>query len=99
MRVVCSKGTYIRALARDIGQALGSGAHLTTLRRDRVGDYPLDGCLSVDDAVNLIRTTPMQAVIAPDTPAVEIPPLAPETADRTYSQRADILPWHLRPRD
>lgn len=98
VRVVCSKGTYIRALARDIGQALGSGAHLTALRRDRVGDYPLDGCLSVDDAVNLIRTTPMQAVIAPDTPAVEVPPLAPETADRTYSQRADILPWHLRPR-
>ena len=37
VRVVCSKGTYIRALARDIGQALGSGAHLTDLRRTRVG--------------------------------------------------------------
>ena len=38
IRVVCSKGTYIRALARDIGEALGSGAHLTALRRTRVGD-------------------------------------------------------------
>ncbi len=39
LRVVCSKGTYIRALARDIGQALDSGAHLTALRRTRVGSY------------------------------------------------------------
>lgn len=39
IRVVCSKGTYIRALARDIGEALGSGAHLTALRRTRVGQY------------------------------------------------------------
>ena len=37
IRVVCSKGTYIRALARDIGEALNSGAHLTALRRTRVG--------------------------------------------------------------
>ncbi len=39
IRVVCSKGTYIRALARDIGEALNSGAHLTALRRTRVGGY------------------------------------------------------------
>lgn len=45
IRVVCSKGTYIRALARDIGQALGSGAHLTELIRTRVGDTVLAGCL------------------------------------------------------
>lgn len=48
IRVVCSKGTYIRALARDIGQALGSGAHLTALRRTRVGDVSVDDCLSMD---------------------------------------------------
>ncbi|MDD2559306.1 MAG: tRNA pseudouridine(55) synthase, partial [Bacteroidales bacterium] len=44
IRVVCSKGTYIRALARDIGQALGSGAHLTALVRTRVGEVSLDDC-------------------------------------------------------
>ena len=44
VRVVCSKGTYIRALARDIGEALGSGAHLVGLRRTRVGDVGVDGC-------------------------------------------------------
>lgn len=47
LRIVCSKGTYIRALARDIGQALGSGAHLIALRRTRVGDYDVDHCFSI----------------------------------------------------
>ena len=47
IRVVCSKGTYIRALARDIGHALGSGAHLTALRRTRVGGVRVDDCLQV----------------------------------------------------
>ena len=46
--MVCSKGTYIRALARDIGQALQSGAHLTALRRTRVGDVKVDECYNLD---------------------------------------------------
>lgn len=45
IRVVCSKGTYIRALARDIGEALDSGAHLIALRRTRVGDVRVEDCL------------------------------------------------------
>ncbi|OAV69020.1 tRNA pseudouridine synthase B [Bacteroidales bacterium Barb6] len=49
IRVVCSKGTYIRALARDIGTALQSGAHLIALERTRIGGVTLDRCLSVDD--------------------------------------------------
>ena len=49
IRVVCSKGTYIRALARDIGQALDSGAHLTGLIRTRVGDVKLEDCMKVED--------------------------------------------------
>lgn len=49
IRVVCSKGTYIRALARDIGLALNSGGHLTGLIRSRVGDITLDKCLNIDD--------------------------------------------------
>ena len=48
-RVVCSKGTYIRALARDIGLALGAGAHLTALCRTRIGDYLLTDALTVAD--------------------------------------------------
>jgi len=49
IRVVCSKGTYIRALARDIGEALNSGAYLTGLTRTRVGDVTLDKCQEVND--------------------------------------------------
>lgn len=49
IRVVCSKGTYIRALARDIGQALQSGAHLISLRRTRVGNVRVEDCMKVED--------------------------------------------------
>ena len=49
IRVVCSKGTYIRALARDIGEALNSGAHLIALRRTRVGDVRVEDCMQVED--------------------------------------------------
>jgi tRNA pseudouridine55 synthase len=49
IRVVCSKGTYIRALARDIGVALESGAHLTALRRTRVGEVSVEQCMQVED--------------------------------------------------
>ena len=57
LRIVCSKGTYIRALARDIGEALESGGHLIGLRRTRVGDVNISDCLTVEQAVELIRTT------------------------------------------
>lgn len=49
IRVVCSKGTYIRALARDIGEALQSGAHLTGLIRTRAGEVRLEDCMQVED--------------------------------------------------
>ena len=46
IRVVCGKGTYIRSLARDIGEALGSGAYLTALARTRIGEYKLEDCIN-----------------------------------------------------
>ncbi len=49
LRIVCGKGTYIRALARDIGKELQSGAYLTGLRRTRVGDYNLDHAINLAD--------------------------------------------------
>lgn len=48
IRVVCGKGTYIRALARDIGEALGTGAYLTALCRTRVGDVRIEQCIDFD---------------------------------------------------
>jgi len=55
IRVVCSKGTYIRALARDIGIALKSGAHLTSLRRTRVGDITVENCISLEEFQNMVN--------------------------------------------
>lgn len=55
VRVVCSKGTYIRALARDIGQALNSGGHLTALRRTRVGNIYIDQCMAVEQAIDMLQ--------------------------------------------
>ena len=49
IRVVCGKGTYIRSLARDIGQALDSGAYLTALCRTRLGSVRIEDCLTLDD--------------------------------------------------
>ena len=49
IRVVCGKGTYIRSLARDIGEALGSGAYLTALCRTRVGNVRIEDCVTLDD--------------------------------------------------
>ena len=49
IRVVCGKGTYIRSLARDIGEALQSGAYLTSLTRTRVGDYRIEDCINPDE--------------------------------------------------
>ena len=63
IRVVCSKGTYIRALARDIGVALGSGAHLTALRRTCVGDIAVDDCESVEQLIERLETEEM---VSPD---------------------------------
>ncbi|MDE6771917.1 MAG: hypothetical protein K2J49_04885, partial [Muribaculaceae bacterium] len=55
LRIVCSKGTYIRAIARDLGEALGSGAHLVGLRRTRVGSVRVEECLTVEEAVEKIE--------------------------------------------
>jgi len=48
LRVTCGKGTYLRSLARDLGQALGTGGHLASLRRTAVGDYTLDHAWELD---------------------------------------------------
>ena len=54
VRIACSKGTYIRAFARDLGEALGSGAHLSSLVRTRTGDFSLDNALSLDETLVLL---------------------------------------------
>lgn len=57
IRVVCSKGTYIRALARDIGEQLQSGAYLTALRRTKVGNTCVEDCYQIDSFLHEIEHT------------------------------------------
>ena len=58
IRVVCSKGTYIRGLARDIGEALKSGAHLTSLVRTRIGETKLEDCLTIEQFQSMLDNDP-----------------------------------------
>ena len=58
-RVVCGKGTYIRALARDLGKALNTGAYLKSLRRTKVGNIKIEDCLKIEDAVEKITGAPL----------------------------------------
>ena len=54
-KVVCSKGTYIRSLAHDFGKALHSGAHLSVLRRTKIGDFHVDDALSIDNFLDSLK--------------------------------------------
>ena len=53
IRMACSKGTYVRAFARDLGEALGSGAHLDSLQRSRSGQFRVENALTVEQAISL----------------------------------------------
>ena len=77
LRVSCSKGTYIRVLAADIGQMLGCGAHLTALRRTRVGDLVLERSVTLsqlemqDEAQRVVHLLPVDALLQ-SLPAVHV---------------------------
>ena len=70
--VECSSGTYVRALARDAGEALGVGAHLIALRRTRVGDFPLEEALTLDE---LAAATAEASTAQSDEPVLPLIPL------------------------
>jgi tRNA pseudouridine55 synthase len=70
--VECSSGTYVRALARDLGAALGVGGHLTTLRRTRVGTFTLDESQTLEEAERALRTMPLDRVVESSFPTVRV---------------------------
>jgi len=70
-RIDCSSGTYIRALARDLGTALGTGGHLTALRRTRVGPFSVDRAVAVDD-IDAARLEPAATVAAELFPVLRV---------------------------
>jgi tRNA pseudouridine55 synthase len=88
VRIECSSGTYIRALARDLGDALGVGGHLTALRRDRIGPF------SVTDAAELATMDVRSALIDPVTAAAALfPPYGlgeQEAVDLSHGKRLAI---------
>ena len=57
IRMACSKGTYVRAFARDLGEKLGSGAHLDSLQRSRSGEFRVENALTVDQAIALLASS------------------------------------------
>ena len=85
--VVCSSGTYIRALARDLGAALGVGGHLTALRRTRVGGYGLDVAHTLEELAAELRVLPLAAAARALLPAREL--TEAEARALWYGQRID----------
>jgi tRNA pseudouridine55 synthase len=90
-RVVCSKGTYIRSLARDLGVALGCGAHLTRLVRTRIGEYRVEDAFTLE-AIQALRP-PRPEDEAARRPRTERPHTAPNRAGLQYyaALQADAL--------
>ncbi len=88
VRVVCSSGTYIRALARDLGEALGVGGHLTSLRRTRIGPFGIDAAQTLEEldiASVLIGPTDAATLLFPRLD------LSPEQAvDLGHGKRIDL---------
>jgi len=72
VRVVCSSGTYIRALARDLGDGLGVGGHLTALRRTRVGPYGLDAARTLDELAVSLDVLPLADAVAAAFPRRDV---------------------------
>lgn len=74
VRVVCSSGTYVRALARDVGAALGVGGHLTALRRTRVGGIGLDAARTLDQHADDLRVVDLATAARASFPALDLDP-------------------------
>jgi tRNA pseudouridine55 synthase len=70
--VTCSSGTYIRAIARDLGAALGTGGHLTALRRTRVGPYTIDAAKTLDQLADHFDYVPLAKAAAEAFPALRL---------------------------
>jgi tRNA pseudouridine55 synthase len=70
--VECSSGTYVRALARDLGAALGVGGHVTTLRRTRVGAFTLDEAQTLEEAERELKIMPLDQVVRSSFPTLTV---------------------------
>ena len=93
LRVRCSKGTYIRTLCKDIGEALGCGGCMAALRRVEAGEYTLEGSiplrqlLDISEAGRYRRRTPAAPAQKSRSPGADAPPSGPSVPDRRASGR------------
>jgi tRNA pseudouridine55 synthase len=98
--VVCSKGTYVRSLARDLGEALGCGAHLTRLVRLWVGSFGLEDAVSLDEIGAAVRSGRLDSVLLPaDTALADLSAIVvPENRaiDLGHGRAWPAAPWRLR---
>ena len=83
--VSCTSGTYVRALARDLGAALGVGGHLTALRRTRVGPFALDRARTLDELAQELAVVPLDEAVAAAFPRRELD--ADEALALSYGKR------------
>jgi tRNA pseudouridine55 synthase len=92
VEVTCSSGTYVRAIARDLGAALGTGGHLTALRRTRVGPYGIDMARSLDQLADHFELVPLARAAAEAFPTVQLD----ERETRLLSHGVRLpAPWHV----
>jgi tRNA pseudouridine55 synthase len=95
--VVCSSGTYVRALARDLGAALGVGGHLTALRRTRVGGYGLDVARTLDELAATPDDVPITVLSLADAARATFPVrelTEAEARSLSYGHRIPLEPPH-----
>ena len=93
IRVDCSKGTYIRTLAEDIGEALGCGAHLTALRRTRIGDLRLEQAVTLAD-LEVLTLSQRDALLSPaDALLLNVPRADLSGADAEHLLHGQAIAW------
>lgn len=95
----CGKGTYVRSLARDLGQGLGTYGFITALRREKVGPFSLKTAISLDKLENLVNSAPLnKAVLLPlETALDDIPALAVREDEAARLRNGQVLAFISRP--
>jgi tRNA pseudouridine55 synthase len=93
IHVLCSKGTYIRVLAEDIGKALGCGAYLTGLRRTRTGAFQLDEAVTLDELEELSGDGRLGRLLGVDALAAELPEIRVAEGLAQALAQGKVIPW------
>jgi tRNA pseudouridine55 synthase len=95
VHVLCSKGTYIRVLAEDIGKALGCGAYLTGLRRTRTGSFRLDEAVTLDELEALSEEGRLSRLLSVDALAAELPEIRVAEGLAQALAQGKVIPWEV----